>query len=74
MSQGARSLAREWNRDRESSIYANEYIEARAGLVLDLVVKHRSIIPSNHRLLTLDIPLDQLTIQIISVSLTLMQL
>lgn len=41
-------------------------------LILDLVVKHRGIVTSNHRLLTPDIPLDQFAIQVVSVSLTLM--
>jgi hypothetical protein len=76
MSPGGRKCCGSDIKDREwkSCIYANEFLNVRRDLVLDLVVKHRSIISSNHRLFTPDIPLDQFPIQIISVRLALMQL
>jgi hypothetical protein len=43
-------------------------------LILDLVIEHRSIISSYYSLFTLDIPLDQLTLKVISMCFALMKL
>lgn len=36
--------------------------DEEVALVLDLVVEHRSVVPSHYGFLTLDIPLDQFSV------------
>lgn len=43
-------------------------------LVDDLVVQSRSVISSHHRLFTSDIPLDELSREVVGVSLALVEL